>query len=666
MLAAFAWPVTASAGNKPAIQPPMGAVQYDTTAEFLTACTVLPGILATPRIEQLTVSPAQGGELRLQATLEEYFDADAIDHTKWISGFSNPAFPAVAMPQLVNGVLRLDANYVRAREPLGAETPNRFFETSARFVTAPDVVAYADVGFYRSLPPLQAVTETSSIRLFVAQTTIEAAIPRHLFVRSKDGLFIPSAPAATGASDTAVDNWGGAAAAQMAALNQFRTYTIRWDPHETHYLIDGTAIVTTTEASSAPLPHRGISALPTYAFLYSQDPTFFGGGRSPLLVDWVRAGAYAAQGSYTSCVLDAGDTVNWSRLAIDTEIPEGASVSIESRTSPDGLSWSTWDVNSVALDGESMLTLDNPGGRYFQYRVILHSTSALDTPEVRSIAVNHFAAQHLRVNPAKAFLAPQQQVQFRAEVLDVNEEVIRAYQVPVEWSVANGGGTIDGDGLFTADTIAGRFTDTVRVSSPGLSPSAATVSVGSAPDVAVGLCCEPKEGVPITLTAQFDQNVRSSLSAFAWDVNADGAFGDLIGESVVHVFPRTGVYPIKLLVTNSLGFTNTVGIIASIENVAPQITAIQVNTPIWPGKPVTVEVAAVDVPSTVLTYAFDLNGDGVFETTDQLSNRTTTVFNTPGKAVITVRVRDADGGESTRSTSVSVESLRIFLPTIVR
>lgn len=673
VLSTFTTAVKALSVGHSAPQSISGSILHNTDAEFLAPCTVLPEYQSTPQTQQITVSPAKGGELRLQATLEDYFDAPQIDNTKWISGYSNPAYPGVEMPQIVDGVLRLNANYLRARHAFAAETPIRFFETRARFVTAPDPLAYGDLGFYRSMPPLRAVTETSSIRLFVAQTAIEADIPRHLYVRTKDGPFFPSDPPTTGVIDTAVDNWGASSAAQMAGLNQFRLYTIRWDQSETHYLIDGSPIVTTTEGASKPLPHGGVSTLPTYVFLYSQDPTFFGGGRSPVLVDWVRAGAYATQGSYLSCVFDAGELVNWSRIALSANIPQGTSVTVETRTSQDGAIWSGWYTAGVSESGASTLSMVNPGGRYFQYRVRLSSTSVMDTPEVEFVEAFYFGAQKLRVNPAVAYVNPLDQKQFNAETLDLNDEVIGGYQPPIQWAVVNDGGTIDNQGLFTAGVLSGRFTDTVLATSPGLLSGAATVNVGYAPDVHIALCCEGKEGVPITLTASLKNRDESlppvlgwGAAIFEWDIDGDGGFGDLVGESVTHVFPKTGEYEVAVLVTSGLGFTNTASTTIAIANVAPQIVAIHVDSPVTVGKVVTVEVHAVDVPSAILTYAFDWNSDGVFDAPDQLSNQMTTTYDAPGVKTITVRVRDDDGAETLGTTEVQVELLRLFLPVIER
>lgn len=666
LLFALTWPASSSAADRQSFQPILGSIKHDSSEDFNAVCVALPEVLAAPQLEQITVSPVNGGEIRLRPSLEDYFDTPQIDVSRWISGFSNPAFPDVAAPTFVDGAVRLDANFLRSQQVFGAETPIRFFEASARFVTAPDPVAYADLGFYRSLPPLRAITETSSIRLFVAQTTVESSTPRHLIVRSKDGYFVPSAPAGEGATDTVVNNWGGASAAQMAGMNEFRTYTIYWDQPATQYLIDGNTIITAAEGLSRPLPHDGISTLPTYVFLYSQDPSWFGGGRSPLLVDWVRAGAYPTQGRYTSCVLDAGAIVNWSRVALSTSIPAGTSIVVESRTSQDGVAWSAWRANPVAATGVMQVTMNNPGGRYFQYRLILNTANVMYSPEVASLEIAFFGPKALRINPAVAFLNPNQQLAFDVDVLDLNDEVIPGHFVPIQWSVVNGGGVIDGAGLFTAGANSGRFVDTVRAQTPDLLPGAATVNVGYTPAVSVYGCCSGQEGVPITLTAESDVAAHGAPGVYEWDVDDDGVFGDLVGETVTHVFPKTGQYPVEVLVTSSYGFTNTAHAIAIIKNVPPQIVAITVTAPVKSRQPVTVTVTAVDVPAAILTYSFDWNNDGAFDIVDQAANAATTHFDAPGEYIIGVRVRDDDGGESLGTAIVQVSQHNLYLPTITR
>lgn len=640
--------------------------RQDTQAEFLSACTILPEVFPAPVLSQSSVSPVRGGELRLQPTIEDYFDAPEINSTLWISGYSNDGYPDVPSPQSIGGVLRLDANYLRAQQPFGAEMPVRFFEASARFVTSPYPVAYADIGFYRSMPPLRAMTETSSIRLFVGQTVIESELPGHMYVRSKDGLFSPSAPPTKDAIDTLVGNWGESQAEQMAALDQFHTYAIHWDQSETNYLIDGSPIITTPLGLSKPTPHAGISTLPTYVFLYSQDPTFFGGGRSPLLVDWVRAGAYPAQGSYTSCIQDAGEAVNWSRITLSASVPAESGVVVESRTSQDGMAWSDWNATSAVASGVTVLSMTNPSGRYFQYRVIFSTMNPAITPEVEMVESGYFGAQVVQVTPAATFITPGDVFSFQATVLDANGEKMVAYPTPVAWSVVNGGGTIDSKGQFTAGFTPGNFVDTVMAAIPGLKPGNATVTVGNAPLATVQVCCEGKEGVPLLLSAAVEPNPEHPPLYFQWDLNNNGEYNDATGATVEYTFPQEGDYPVAVLVTNSLGFTNTARTSVTVLNVAPQITAVNTNSPVAPGAEVTVEVLATDVPGDLLLYSFDWNDDGEFDVIAQPSNRALRVFDAIGEHNIRVRVQDDGGGEALATVAVRVEQHRVFMPLTLR
>ena len=81
-------------------------------------------------------------------------------------------------------------------------------------------------------------------------------------------------------------------------------------------------------------------------------------------------------------------------------------------------------------------------------------------------------------------------------------------------------------------------------------------------------------------------------------------------------------------------------------------------------QPGLVEVIAVDVPADILSYAFDLNDDGIYGASE--TNRVTTHYDTPGARTIRVRVHDDGGGEAVGSQVVVVESFQLFLPLTVR
>ncbi|HEY2041037.1 MAG TPA: DUF4082 domain-containing protein [Jatrophihabitans sp.] len=106
-----------------------------------------------------------------------------------------------------------------------------------------------------------------------------------------------------------------------------------------------------------------------------------------LAVDWVRVGPYAASGTFTSRVFDAGATVNWAAIAWDATAPTGTTFVVRVRTgntaAPDA-SWSAW--GTVASSGTSIAST----ARYAQYQLTMTSSSPrYVTPTVRSLTVNY-------------------------------------------------------------------------------------------------------------------------------------------------------------------------------------------------------------------------------------------------------------------------------------
>jgi hypothetical protein len=70
------------------------------------------------------------------------------------------------------------------------------------------------------------------------------------------------------------------------------------------------------------------------------------------------------------------------------------------------------------------------------------------------------ALDHVVATPANKNLAPGATVQFSAQGLDAHNAVIAG--LAFNWSVINGGGTIDSTGLFTAGITQGTFAGTVQ------------------------------------------------------------------------------------------------------------------------------------------------------------------------------------------------------------
>jgi hypothetical protein len=107
-------------------------------------------------------------------------------------------------------------------------------------------------------------------------------------------------------------------------------------------------------------------------------------GSAPLRVDAAQvAPSYVGGGSYTSCELDAGVGNIWQVLSWDAAIPAGAGLTVETRSSVDGLVWSGW--SAVASSGSGL----GSSGRYAQYRLLLTTSNSQVSPLVNAVTLNY-------------------------------------------------------------------------------------------------------------------------------------------------------------------------------------------------------------------------------------------------------------------------------------
>ena len=97
---------------------------------------------------------------------------------------------------------------------------------------------------------------------------------------------------------------------------------------------------------------------------------------------------YAAQGTYTSDVIDAGQPAKWGKLQLDADIPRGCKVLVASRSGNvkdvNDPTFSDW-TEPVAIT--EPIQLRCPVGRFCQYKLVLETDDGQKTPTIREVAV---------------------------------------------------------------------------------------------------------------------------------------------------------------------------------------------------------------------------------------------------------------------------------------
>jgi len=150
-------------------------------------------------------------------------------------------------------------------------------------------------------------------------------------------------------------------------------FRIEWTPASVIFSVDGAVVAT-----------HAIAVSQSMRPLISDFSTGGGG----VTVDWLRMSPYAAAGSFTSRVFDAGAAVNWGSLSWTASTPTGTAVAPAVRTGntplPDG-SWTAF--SPVASSGGAIAG----NSRYAQYQAALTSSDPFATPALESVTFGYTA-----------------------------------------------------------------------------------------------------------------------------------------------------------------------------------------------------------------------------------------------------------------------------------
>jgi hypothetical protein len=192
---------------------------------------------------------------------------------------------------------------------------------------------------------------------FAATTALTA--PYAVFGVKADGLLYARSVPAAGALQTAIPGlW-------LGAPHRFR---IDWNASSVVYSIDGIPVM------SHAVTFKTATMRPAII-----DQTVSGGSVG---VNWIRMSPYAATGTYTSKLFDAGAPGTWQTIAAATEVPAGTAIVLEVRTGDSNATMTPW--TAVAPGG-----VMGAKARYIQYRALLSTTLPGSTPVLKAVGVTY-------------------------------------------------------------------------------------------------------------------------------------------------------------------------------------------------------------------------------------------------------------------------------------
>lgn len=182
---------------------------------------------------------------------------------------------------------------------------------------------------------------------------------------------------------------------------------------------------------------------------------------------------------------------------------------------------------------------------------------------------------------------------------------------------------------------------------PGLGTEASAQAAGFAfnePPVAVFVYSPdaPLAGQSVYFDATGSYDPDGTIDRYEWDFTGDGRF-DASGVTATWAFPEPGTYPVTLFVVDNAGTVGrtTIPVQVGALGIGP-LDARFTYTPERPrpGQLVTFDGTVATGPGPAVTYEWDLDGDGLFESRGPVVSRT---YARDGVYRVTLRVSDTMG-----------------------
>ncbi|MGB7569107.1 MAG: PKD domain-containing protein [Chitinivibrionales bacterium] len=175
---------------------------------------------------------------------------------------------------------------------------------------------------------------------------------------------------------------------------------------------------------------------------------------------------------------------------------------------------------------------------------------------------------------------------------------------------------------------------------------------------------QPTPGTPVIVKIKNDTTVRvgdtvkfyatvydssSTIAKFEWDFNGDGTFDTVKTDTSLcsHVYQAAGTYRAVLRVTDANGKTATatvkILVIPIIQTDTPVVQSISHDTTVTVLDPILLYAKVTDANDTITQYAWDFNGDGIFDTTGIHADSVIHRFPTAGLFNVVFRATDKAG-----------------------
>jgi PKD repeat protein len=324
-------------------------------------------------------------------------------------------------------------------------------------------------------------------------------------------------------------------------------------------------------------------------------------------------------------------------------------------TDPDGtIASQTWDLDGDGTFGDSTratasTTFRTPGPHPVSLRVTDNddAQSAIATTVVNVNALPAVGFTFTPVNPL-----PGTGVTFTSTSTDIDGTI-----TSWAWDLDGDGNFKDASTPVAAFTFltAGAHTVGLRVTD-NLGATATlrqTVTVDQPPVASFSFTPKaPLVGQPVTFTST-STDADGSIVSQEWDLTGTGLFNDATGKSATRVFTQSGDAIVRLRVTDNRGVSVIAAVTVPVGG--PPIASFDVSPNPTAGRGVTLTSTSRDIDGAIVSWQWDLNGDGVFG--DAAGAVVTQTYPSPGTYTVGLRVTDTTG-----LTGIAFHSIVVHAP----
>jgi uncharacterized delta-60 repeat protein len=163
-----------------------------------------------------------------------------------------------------------------------------------------------------------------------------------------------------------------------------------------------------------------------------------------------------------------------------------------------------------------------------------------------------------------------------------------------------------------------------------------------------------RPGQTVTFDAGASHDPDGTIASYSWDLDGDGQT-DHTGPTATMAYTNPGTVGVLLRVTDDTGLTGTTGATFTVAaDKAPGVAIIEPPTQPLAGKPFTLTALAGDSDGSVASYAWDLDGNGSYETATGATSQVTTHSDVAGPFKVGVRVTDDEGATGSATDTLAV------------